>query len=209
MSSPLSKAEVLYLQRTCACSGLYSGPLDGRWSPAVEAAEARLAVRCEEIKVELGTFDTRSERNIATLMPAAQRVARNFMRAAATFPLPVRIISGSRTYAEQDALFAIGRTTQLNRKPVTKAKGGQSNHNFGIAWDVGIFAADGRYLDGSKAGDETQYKKLGAHIKNIVTAIEWGGDWAGFVDMPHYQLATGKTVAKVRQAFEAGTDLTT
>jgi len=26
--------------------------------------------------------------------------------------------------------------------------------------------------------------------------VKWGGDWTGFVDKPHYKLATGKTVTE-------------
>lgn len=207
MSSQLSKSDVLYVQRCCAVCGVYDGPLDGKWTDAVHGAEERLAQRGNDLKRNLGIFDARSERNIATLIPPAQEVARKFMTAATAFPLTVRIISGSRTYAEQDALYAIGRTVRKTSGPVTKAKGGQSNHNFAIAWDVGLFAADGRYLDGKKKGDEEQYLGLGAHIKSHVPGIEWGGDWKSFVDKPHYQLATGKPVSGVRSRFEAGQQL--
>lgn len=208
MSSPLSKSEVLYLQRCCAVCGIYDGPLDGRWTDAVHGAEQRLAERCDDLKRDLGSFDTRTERNIATLIPPAQEVARRFMAAAAAFPLTVRIISGSRSYAEQDALYAIGRTVKTTSSPVTKAKGGQSNHNFGIAWDVGLFDANGRYLNGKKKGDEQRYSALGEHIKAHVAGIEWGGDWKSFIDRPHYQLATGKPASGVRSRFEAGRSLT-
>ena len=64
----------------------------------------------------------------------------------------------ARTYAEQNELYAQGRT-----KPgpiVTKAKGGYSNHNFATAfYDIGIFSPDGKhYLDESpdyqRCGDD-------------------------------------------------------
>ena len=48
--------------------------------------------------------------------------------------IKLRIIQGFRTYAEQDALYAQGRTKK--GKKVTNAKGGQSNHNLGLAIDV-------------------------------------------------------------------------
>ena len=75
-----------------------------------------------------------------TLLPAAQIKAREFKSSVAGEPLTYRILSGTRTYAEQNALF--------NKRPkVTKARGGQSNHNFGIAWDIGIFE-NGKYYEG-------------------------------------------------------------
>lgn len=208
MSSQLSIKETLYVQRSCAVCGYYEGPLDGIWTNAVTVAEQALNDEAKRLRTTLGTFDDRSERNIATLIIPAQEVARHFMTAAQTFGSTVRIISGTRTYAEQDELYAIGRTTELHRSPVTKARGGHSNHNFGIAWDVGIFDAEGRYLTGNTADQSATYAALGKHIKDRVTAIEWGGDWHSFIDRPHYQLATGKQVAEIRKCFENGENLT-
>lgn len=208
MSEPMSTAEILYLQRACAVCGVYQGALNGLWDLAVEQAEAQLIGSAAAIKAQFGSFDERSEKNIATLIPPAQRTARQFMQAASHLPQKVRILSGSRTYGEQDALYAIGRTVEKNRSPVTKAKGGQSNHNFGIAWDVGIFEANGRYMDGSHAADEQAYSSLAALAKTRVPGLEWGGDWASFKDRPHYQMATGKSAPEVRTLFEAGHPLT-
>jgi len=108
----------------------------------------------------------------------------------------VRILSGTRTYAEQDVLYRKGRFGDTS-PIVTKAKGGHSNHNFGIAWDIGIFDS-GKYL-----GSSPLYAQAAAVGK--VPGIEWGGDWTSFVDQPHYQLATGTTLAAVRTSFEVGT----
>ncbi len=57
-------------------------------------------------------FDDRTESNIKSLLPAAQVKAREFMTAVSGFGLTCRIISGTRTYAEQDELYKIGRTIQ-------------------------------------------------------------------------------------------------
>jgi peptidoglycan LD-endopeptidase CwlK len=205
MSRQLTKTDILYLQRVCAVCGIYNGPIDGRWTAELAESEETLDQKRRAIGSDLGTFDARTERNIGSLMPPAQQAARRFMKAALDLGLSVRIISGSRTYAEQDALFAIGRTTQLSKKPVTNARGGQSNHNFGIAWDVGIFEADGRYMDGRKKGDTRAYADLGKLAKAKLKDIEWGGDWTSFADPPHYQVSTaGRSTAAVRQLFEAG-----
>ena len=75
------------------------------------------------------------------------------MAAALKLKFDCKIISGSRTYAEQNVIDAQGRTTP--GKIVSNAKGGQSLHNFGIAWDVGIFK-NGKYLD----SEQTPYKGL-------------------------------------------------
>jgi peptidoglycan L-alanyl-D-glutamate endopeptidase CwlK len=80
---------------------------------------------------------------------------------------------------------------------VTKARGGQSWHNFGLAWDIGIFDG-GRYL-----GDSPLYVQAAQIGRD--GSLEWGGDWTGFVDRPHYQQLPGALrLAEVRSRFEAG-----
>lgn len=207
MSSGLNHDEVLYIQRTCAACGLYQGPIDGLWSLAVDRAEAHFSGEAAKLKATLGTFDKRSEDNIATLTIAAQRMARDFMSLALEFRHSVKIISGTRTYAEQDKLYAIGRTIEKDRSPVTKAKGGQSNHNFGIAWDVGIFETDGSYMRGANERENDAYRDLATLAKKRLEGLEWGGDWSGFKDPPHYQVKTGRSVEEVRVAFEKGKPL--
>jgi len=108
--------------------------------------------------------------------------------------LDVRIISGTRTYKEQDALYAKGRTAPGSR--VTNAKGGYSNHNFGIAFDIGLFQG------ASYLGESRHYRTLGAIGESV--GLEWGGRWKTFTDDPHYQLKTGMTLAQMRALVEAG-----
>ena len=146
-------------------------------------------------------FDTRSESNIATLVPRAQKQARAFLQAALDAGLRVRIIDGSRSFAAQDALYAKGR----NGKPgpvVTNARGGFSNHNFGIAWDIGVFDADGKYLP-----ESADYRKAGAVGRTL--GLEWGGDWGNIVDLPHFQCVSALSIAKMRALVLAnGGDIT-
>lgn len=205
MSKSLINSEILHLQRVCAVCGYYTGSLDGKWTADLDRAEAQFEQQQLDLQKRIGQFDARSEKNIATLLLPAQRVAREFMKAAASFGRTVKIISGSRTYAEQDALYAIGRTIETSKRPVTKAKGGQSNHNFGMAWDIGMFGIDGRYMDGSTIGDREAYERLATFLIPRVANLEWGGDWKKFVDPPHYQLATGgKSPSQIRILFESG-----
>lgn len=91
----------------------------------------------------------------------------------------------------------------MKKPKVTNAKGGQSNHNFGIAWDVGIFV-NGIYYEGKTAKEDKAYVDLAIMVKAAVPGVEWGGDWRSFKDKPHYQLASGKTVAECRTLLEQG-----
>jgi peptidoglycan L-alanyl-D-glutamate endopeptidase CwlK len=139
------------------------------------------------------TFDERTERNIATLHPRAQQKAREFMQLVVPLMksknVDVRIISGLRTYAEQQALYDQGRT-----KPgpiVTKARPGFSNHNFGTAWDIGLFEGK-KYLTNSPL-----YKEVGEISRSL--GLTWGGDFKSFKDYPHYEVKTGLTLAQMRE----------
>jgi peptidoglycan L-alanyl-D-glutamate endopeptidase CwlK len=201
MSAPLTPAETLFRQRLLACAGLYSGKLDGEWGPKTDAASRAWDDASAVIAEQIGRFDGRTEAVLQTILPAAQRLMRGLLVKLRAAGLDARAISGTRTYPEQAALFEQGRTTP--GKIVTYARAGQSNHCFGIAVDVGIFAG-GRYLNGDQPGDLEPYRKAGELAAGI-DGLEWGGLWPGKKeDLPHYQAATGLSLPEIRAAFEAG-----
>lgn len=101
-----------------------------------------------------------------------------------------------RTFAEQDALYAQGRTKP--GKKVTNAKGGQSYHNYGLAIDFALIV-------GSKVLSYDMIKDFDgdgiADWKEVVHIFksygwEWGGDW-NFKDYPHFQKTFGYSVRKL------------
>lgn len=131
--------------------------------------------------------DARSLRMIRTLDPKFQPRAIDFLLAAKVearkHGCDYVIISGTRTWAEQDALYAQGRTKP--GRVVTKARAGQSNHNFGIAFDCGVFRA-GQYLDDvNPRVASLVHGACGLIAKRY--GLAWGGTWK-FKDEPHYQL---------------------
>lgn len=104
-----------------------------------------------------------------------------------------------RTFAEQDALYAQGRTKLFDANGnrlgvVTKAKGGQSMHNYGLAFDIVLL------LDGKKASweENVDFDKDGKPDWMEVVQIfkkagwTWGGDWK-FKDSPHFEKNYGLT----------------
>jgi len=144
-------------------------------------------------------IDNRSAKVISTLLLKVQPTFANLLIELKKHfhekGIEVKYISGTRTWAEQDELYAQGRT-----KPgpiVTRAKGGESNHNFSIAVDVGLFTPAGDYLEESPL-----YKDLGPIVAKFPT-LEWGGNWK-FVDEPHIQWKTGLTLAEMRDRVKAG-----
>ena len=138
-------------------------------------------------------FEERSEKNLATLRLKAQPHFRALLRTLKTYAtskgLEAKIISANRTWAEQDALFAKGRTTEGPK--VTNARGGQSNHNYQIAVDIGLFEND-KYLP-----ESVHYKKMGPLGEAL--GLEWGGSWNDFPDTPHYQIKTNKRISVLRE----------
>lgn len=150
------------------------------------------------------TFSDRTERVLASLLPQVQPAFRALMAAArevaAKHGLTVEAISGLRTYAAQDDLYAQGRTRP--GRIVTKAKAGYSNHNFGIALDMALFRGRS-YVD---ADEPALAGRVYAEIAKWAgeLGIAWGGDWKGFKDTPHYEYKTGLTMAQMRARVAAG-----
>ena len=138
--------------------------------------------------------DTRSQANIATLLPVVQPIARELLeRLNAIIPLGcVKIISGNRTYAEQNDLYEQGRTK--DGRIVTNCRGGYSNHNFGVAFDIAVFDGAGGYVPESHFYDDAG--KIGKSL-----GLFWGGDWEGFEDKPHFEWRPGWARHYTENAF--------
>jgi peptidoglycan LD-endopeptidase CwlK len=126
----------------------------------------------------ISAVDSRSETNIVTLLSKVQPIARALVQKADSAGIKIKVLSGLRTYAEQDALYAKGRTRAGTI--VTNARGGYSNHNFGIAFDIGVFEGSA-YL-----GESPKYDAVGSLGMDL--GLEWGGNWVTIVDQPHFQL---------------------
>lgn len=159
--------------------------VDGKAGPETWGAIYRRIVAKPPVRkapaapaTDMAEADPRSEKHIATLMPEVRPLARALVHKAAAMGLQIRIISGFRTYEEQAALYAQGRSAP--GRVITNARPGYSNHNFGIAFDVGVFEGS-RYL-----GESPKYKAVGALGMDI--GLEWGGSWKTLVDEPHFQL---------------------
>lgn len=154
--------------------------------------------------MDISPTDSRSETNILTLHKSVQPLARALVHGALAIAITIKVLSGNRTYAEQDLIFAQGRTRGGVR--VTNARGGQSNHNFGLAFDIGIFSG-GAYIEESPL-----YAKVGALGKSI--GLSWGGDWHSGADEPHFELrpywaatlGENEMLAQLRDRHDRGKD---
>lgn len=147
--------------------------------------------------------DDRSEKAIQTLLPKVQPYARALIHGAAEIGIEIKVTSATRTYEEQDDLYAQGRTKP--GKIVTNARAGHSNHNFSLAWDVTIFE------DGQPVWESPAYKAVGAIGHRL--GLTWGGDWKSIQDEPHFELhpewskgmSESEILAELRARKENGT----
>jgi peptidoglycan L-alanyl-D-glutamate endopeptidase CwlK len=103
-----------------------------------------------------------------------------------------------RSIAEQNVLY--------NQRPkVTNAKGGQSIHNYSLAFDYVIM------LDKDNNGTfETIEWDLKSPYHKVVVdyfqskGYEWGGSWKSFKDYPHFQKAFGHTWQSLKRKLDTG-----
>ena len=153
-----------------------------------------------------GAMDRRTTANIATLHPKVRDPATKFINQVRT-ELGIRLVvtDAYRTYEQQDALYAKGRTAP--GKVVTHARAGFSNHNFGTAIDVFPVLADGR-IDPDNDKENIPILKRIARI-GIENGFEWGGNWPPDKrDYPHFQMMFGNSMTRMREMYKkAGKNL--
>jgi hypothetical protein len=139
-----------------------------------------------------------SEDRLRPVHPTLAARVRTMLDLCAAQGVPVLVTQGLRTWEEQDALYAKGRTkAPIGKKYiVTNAKGGQSYHNFGLAIDIVILDSIG------KADWDTGHPgwRTAADVGKSL-GLEWGGDWTGFKDLPHFQYTRGLPLAECRRLY--------
>ena len=142
-----------------------------------------------------------SDQRLSGLHPVVASRARAMLDLCSLAGLAILVTQGVRTWEEQDVLFARGRTVPPigASNIVTKARGGQSYHNFGLAFDIIVLDSMGKTdWNTSHPG----WKRAAEAGRSV--GLEWGGDWKGFKDIPHFQYTGGLTLAECRALFADG-----
>lgn len=128
-------------------------------------------------------------RALTDLLPPARRRAVAFLDTCKAAGIDVIITSTLRTNAQQDALYAQGRTAP--GKVVTNARAGQSWHNYGLAFDFCPI------VNGKPAwADSKQFTRCGQIAESV--GLEWAGRWVKFKEMAHCQYTGGLTLADLQ-----------
>jgi hypothetical protein len=97
------------------------------------------------------------------------------------------VLCGERTIAEQQKLYAQGRTTAGNIVTHIDGITKKSNHNYtpSLAVDIAPYPIDWNNLD--------RFRDLAKVIKRIAMEnsieLRWGGDFSKLKDFPHFELA--------------------
>jgi peptidoglycan L-alanyl-D-glutamate endopeptidase CwlK len=80
---------------------------------------------------------------------------------------------------------------------VTSARGGESWHNFRLAYDIVAFDSRRRYVTD---GSDQRYLRIGEIGERL--GLQWGGRWRK-PDVSHFQLTSGRPLSQVRREWEA------
>ena len=137
-------------------------------------------------------MDAISEQRLLLVHPDLRDKVHLAMEALAAQGVYIRVAQGLRTYADQDGLYALGRTVLVKadgtpQHIVTNARGGFSNHNFAQAVDCYPFVEGASGLVDVSDATTPHFRAMVTEMK--AQGLAWGGDWPHFPDEPHFQLA--------------------
>lgn len=152
--------------------------------------------------------DTITLNRISTLHPAIRdRVREAYLTANYKLlgkGVRLRFAYTYRSNELQDQLYAKGRTIHFDSTgnrlgKVTNARGGQSIHNYGLAWDIvllldkdnnGYFETASWDIYADHDDDSVaDWMEVVRFFKSELD-VEWGGDWT-WKDYPHFQIDFG------------------
>ena len=135
-----------------------------------------------------------NSRSLSDLNPKVAAMCSEFINRCKEKNIDIIITSTFRDADSQNALYAQGRTAP--GKKVTNAKGGQSFHNWKVAFDFVPVVGGKPVWD----NDEliTKCGEIGESV-----GLEWAGRWKTFKEKLHLQYTGGLSLAD----FQAGKTL--
>jgi peptidoglycan L-alanyl-D-glutamate endopeptidase CwlK len=135
-----------------------------------------------------------NSRKLEDLHPKVAAFCQDFINRAAAQGIDILITSTYRDKESQDALYAQGRTAP--GKIVTNARGGQSWHNWRVAFDF-VPLKNGK----AQWADTALFTQCGELAE--ACGLEWAGRWVKFKELAHCQYTAGLKLAD----FQAGKSL--
>jgi len=139
-------------------------------------------------------------RDITLCHPRLQELAKKLVEECNRQGLKIKIGETLRTKAEQDALYAQGRTKPGKKVTNAPGKSYSSYHQWGTAFD--FFRNDGKGAYYDNDGFFTKVGQIGVSI-----GLEWGGDWKSIQDKPHFQLPDwGSSTKEIKKLYSTPED---
>jgi peptidoglycan L-alanyl-D-glutamate endopeptidase CwlK len=148
-----------------------------------------------------------NSRSIDDLDPRVQPMAKALIAAAAGEGIRLMVTRTYASIAYQNMLYSLGRTLFTNPltgqkykrgETVTNAKGGDSWHNWRLAFDVVPLKDNGTAdWDSVSPAAIRRWHRIGQLGKEC--GLEWGGDWHSIVDLPHFQATFGNSLAAMKK----------
>ena len=131
-----------------------------------------------------------NSRSLSDLNPKVAAMCSEFINRCKAQHIDILITSTYRDAESQNALYAQGRTAP--GKKVTNAKGGQSYHNWKVAFDF-CPLVNGK----PNWSDVALYTKCGEIAEGV--GLEWAGRWKTFKELAHCQYTGGLTLHDFQQ----------
>ncbi|MGE5403841.1 MAG: M15 family metallopeptidase [Candidatus Saccharibacteria bacterium] len=156
-----------------------------------KGTETVISSRDEMDRKELSS---KTLKKLNSLHPSIRANTEAFLLEAKRQGINLIITDGFRSFAEQDVLYSKGRDDKGNK--VTNARGGQSYHNYGLAFDV-VEVVNGKADWNSKNWD-----RIGVLGKKY--GFEWGGDFESIVDKPHFQCTYNLETSELLNLIKTG-----
>ena len=126
-----------------------------------------------------------NSRKISDLHPNVANQCKAFIEGCKAVGIDIIITSTFRDNATQAMLYAQGRTTAGPK--VTNANGGQSAHNYRLAFDF-CPIANGKAV----WNNLVLFKRCGVIAEGL--GLEWAGNWKSFPELAHCQDLQGHTL---------------
>ena len=130
-----------------------------------------------------------ASRSLSDLTPQAREKCLKWIDACKAEGVDVLVYCTYRSPEEQDELYKIGR--EAPGRKVTNAKGGDSLHQYRVAWDAVPLK-----LGKPQWGDSESYLKMGRIAESM--GIEWAGRWKTMRETAHFQFTNGVTLAEFK-----------
>jgi len=135
-----------------------------------------------------------NSRKLEDLTPGAKTRAEQFIEHCKLVGIDVLITSTYRDREAQAALYAQGRSTP--GRIVTKAKPGQSFHNYRVAFDFVPL------INGKPQWEDAKLFEVCGEIAEGI-GLEWAGRWIEMKEMAHCQYTGGRTLAELQNGRAA------